>query len=161
MTRAVPEGAPPSPEAVPRADAVRETEADAVRETGQDAVPGAGAGAGAEPGGGGAVRPEDVRRHVKALLAERLRVPPRALDEEVSLEHLGLDSLLLAEAVAALEGRFGIGLDMELLAEHMAPALPLRALLDELSGMVGGADGPTVSTRDTRRERPSWTSPPR
>ncbi|MGW2189692.1 acyl carrier protein [Streptomyces sp. NPDC001719] len=73
------------------------------------------------------------RDGVKKLLAERLRVDVAALTEETTLDELGLDSLLLAETMAAAEDTYDVVYDMEVIANEMVPSLPLGAFLDLLA----------------------------
>ncbi|MET9550055.1 acyl carrier protein [Streptomyces sp. NPDC006627] len=79
---------------------------------------------------------EVVRAQVKALLAERLKTSSEALTETSTLEHLGLDSLLLTETVTAVEDHYDLALDVIPLAEVLSPTLPLSVLLEELTKMV-------------------------
>jgi acyl carrier protein len=81
----------------------------------------------------------DVRETVKALLAARLRLTPQSLDEEATLERVGLDSLLLSETLAAVEEEFDVALDIVSLAEHLYPTLPVGPLLDALAESVTAA----------------------
>jgi acyl carrier protein len=81
----------------------------------------------------------DVRETVKALLAARLRLTPQSLDEEATLERVGLDSLLLSETLAAVEEEFDVALDIMSLAEHLYPTLPVGPLLDALAESVTAA----------------------
>ncbi|RLU80139.1 hypothetical protein CTZ27_35410 [Streptomyces griseocarneus] len=77
--------------------------------------------------------PAPDRDGVKKLLAERLRVDAAALTEESTLDELGLDSLLLAETMAAAEDTYDVVYDMEVIANEMVPSLPLGAFLDLLA----------------------------
>ncbi|MGK5547097.1 acyl carrier protein [Streptomyces sp. URMC 127] len=77
-----------------------------------------------------------VRDEVKGLLASRLCVSAAALDERATLESLGLDSLLLTETVVALQDRYDVHPGLALLADRLAPTLPLSALVDELTRSV-------------------------
>ncbi|CAL9325772.1 acyl carrier protein [Streptomyces sp. SudanB182_2057] len=81
----------------------------------------------------------DVRETVKALLAARLLLTPQSLDEEATLERVGLDSLLLSETLAAVEEEFDVALDIVPLAEHLYPTLPVGPLLDAFAESVTAA----------------------
>ncbi|WP_424887233.1 acyl carrier protein [Streptomyces sp. XH2] len=83
-----------------------------------------------------AAQGEGVRGEVKRLLAARLCVSAAALDEQATLESLGLDSLLLTETVVALQDRYDVHPDLALLGDRLTPTLPLAVLVDELTRSV-------------------------
>jgi phthiocerol/phenolphthiocerol synthesis type-I polyketide synthase C len=65
--------------------------------------------------------PEDFLKTVidllKAEIAEILRMPPDKIDETLSLQQMGLDSLMGVELVVAVENRFGTRLPVLLLSD--------------------------------------------
>ncbi len=83
--------------------------------------------------------PEDLGEAIKNVLATRIRVAPDRLPDSLTLEDLGLDSLLLAESLVALETRFGVVIDPLRFAERLTPGLPLGELVAELAGHIGAA----------------------
>ncbi|MEV6683062.1 acyl carrier protein [Streptomyces erythrochromogenes] len=83
--------------------------------------------------------PRTLDATVKEILALRLRVAPEQLSDAFTLEDLGMDSLLLAESLTALETRFGVVIDPVLFAERLTPSLSLGAMVSELAAQIGGA----------------------
>ncbi|MFF4218437.1 MULTISPECIES: acyl carrier protein [Streptomyces] len=77
-----------------------------------------------------------VRDEIKRLLASRLRLSAGALDEQATLESLGLDSLPLAETMVALQDQYDVHPDLVLLGDRLTPTRPLAALVDELTRSV-------------------------
>ncbi|WP_229686270.1 acyl carrier protein [Longimycelium tulufanense] len=72
----------------------------------------------------------------KQILAHRLNIDARHLDDEMTIEELGLDSMVLTEFVVALENVIGAQLDTQLLAERVTPSMPLQALLAVITDAV-------------------------
>ncbi|MEV6020311.1 MULTISPECIES: acyl carrier protein [unclassified Streptomyces] len=83
--------------------------------------------------------PKELSAAVKDVLAAKIRVSPDRLPDSLTLEDLGLDSLLLAESLVALESRFGVVIDPLRFAERMTPGLPLGDLVSELAAQIGAA----------------------
>ncbi|GGQ08122.1 acyl carrier protein [Streptomyces roseolilacinus] len=73
------------------------------------------------------------RDDVREIVATRLGISAQDLDEDTTLERLGLDSLLLAETVTAVEDRYRAPVDVLALTDHLSPMTPLSAVLDELA----------------------------
>ncbi|MFR9729787.1 Pnap_2097 family protein [Saccharopolyspora sp. MS10] len=89
----------------------------------------------------GAVLPEWLRR----VVARTVRVEEAELGAEVSFTDLGLDSLLLAELVAALEDELGVPVDPGLPQEHPVLGEFAAALGERLPGRVRPAPGPAAA----------------
>ncbi|MET9902952.1 acyl carrier protein [Streptomyces sp. NPDC006446] len=85
------------------------------------------------------VDPEDLGEAIRSVLAARIRVAPDRLPDSLTLEDLGLDSLLLAESLVALESRFDVVIDPLRFAERLTPGLPLGDLIAELAAQIGAA----------------------
>ncbi|MFD9337405.1 acyl carrier protein [Streptomyces sp. NPDC060028] len=85
------------------------------------------------------LQPETLGPTVKEILAVRLRVAPDHLSDALTLEDLGMDSLLLAESLTALESRFDVVIDPLRFAERLTPGLPLGDLVRELTAQIGAA----------------------
>ncbi|MET9890221.1 acyl carrier protein [Streptomyces sp. NPDC006465] len=85
------------------------------------------------------VDPEDLGEAIRSVLAAKIRVAPGSLPDSLTLEDLGLDSLLLAESLVALESRFGVVIDPLRFAERMTPGLRLGDLIAELAVQIGAA----------------------
>lgn len=77
--------------------------------------------------------PDTCRDDIKEIVAARLRITVQDMDENTTLERLGLDSLLLAETVTAVEDRYRAPVDVLALTDHLSPTTPLSAVLDELA----------------------------
>jgi thioester reductase-like protein len=77
---------------------------------------------------------DSARARVRAIVATFFKMTPEAIDPDVPLALLGLDSLRALELVAALEEAFGRGLPEWLLIEH--PDISSLALA------LGGEAGP-------------------
>ncbi|WP_176709937.1 acyl carrier protein [Streptomyces sp. Wb2n-11] len=92
-----------------------------------------------QPSPAARLSPEDLGEAIKNVLATRIRVAPDRLPDSLTLEDLGLDSLLLAESLVALETRFGVVIDPLRFAERLTPGLPLGELVAELAGHIGAA----------------------
>ncbi|ASU82007.1 hypothetical protein CDO52_03730 [Nocardiopsis gilva YIM 90087] len=70
---------------------------------------------------------------IKKIMADRLKVSPDSLGDDMSLEALGLNSFALAEMLSAVEQDYGTRLDIDSLAERVTPLMSLRDLLTEIS----------------------------
>jgi acyl carrier protein len=73
---------------------------------------------------------------IKAIIADKMSVPPSYLDEDFTLDEMGLDSLMAAEVVLGVEERFAVALDMPRIAQSLKPETKLNELLALVSGMV-------------------------
>lgn len=75
----------------------------------------------------------DVLAELTAVLAGMMRVEPQTLGTEDSFRLLGLDSMLSAEFVAALNARYGTRIAATALYEHPTPAALARHVAAELA----------------------------
>ncbi|MFV2120078.1 acyl carrier protein [Streptomyces sp. Act-28] len=73
------------------------------------------------------------RDDIKEIVAARLRIAVQDMDENTTLERLGLDSLLLAETVTAVEDRYRAPVDVLALTDRLTPTTPLSVVLDQLA----------------------------
>ncbi|GAA3257880.1 acyl carrier protein [Streptomyces lavendulae] len=93
------------------------------------------------------------RDDIRGRLADRLRLDATALTEEVTLEQLGLDSLLLTETLADVEEQYDVVLHTPVIAMNLVPGLPLGALLDLLADEANAARSREAeTTTDPRGE---------
>ncbi|MFJ8010314.1 phosphopantetheine-binding protein [Streptomyces fagopyri] len=75
----------------------------------------------------------DVLAELTAVLAGMMRVEPQSLGTQDSFRLLGLDSMLSAEFVAALNARYGTRIAATALYEHPTPAALARHVAAELA----------------------------
>ncbi|MFE5143512.1 phosphopantetheine-binding protein [Streptomyces fagopyri] len=75
----------------------------------------------------------DVLAELTAVLAGMMRVEPQTLGTQDSFRLLGLDSMLSAEFVAALNARYGTRIAATALYEHPTPAALARHVAAELA----------------------------
>lgn len=73
---------------------------------------------------------------IKQVLAEKLRVSQDFLDDQFTLEELGLDSMAAAEVVLGVEERLGVRLDVAALGEAMSGETTLAELIATLTSML-------------------------
>jgi acyl carrier protein len=67
---------------------------------------------------------------LKRLLAEHLKIDSARLHGELTIEELGLDSLVLTEFFAALQEATGKLLDLQHIGRQITPPMPVDALLE-------------------------------
>lgn len=56
---------------------------------------------------------------IRQILAEKLRVSEELLDDETTLEELGVDSLTSAEIVIGFERHAGVRIEIEDIGDHL------------------------------------------
>jgi acyl carrier protein len=79
---------------------------------------------------------------VRQVLADKLRVSRDFLEDDFTLEELGLDSLTSAEIVLGVEKRAGIRLDLSTLSERLSRDTKLGELIATMASMLDHARGP-------------------
>ncbi|HKU41135.1 MAG TPA: acyl carrier protein [Polyangiales bacterium] len=79
---------------------------------------------------------------IRQVLADKLRVSRDFLEDDFTLEELGLDSLTSAEIVLGVEKRAGIRLDLSALGERLSRDTKLGELIAAMSSMLDDARGP-------------------
>jgi acyl carrier protein len=79
---------------------------------------------------------------IRQVLADKLRVSRDFLEDDFTLEELGLDSLTSAEIVLGVEKRAGIRLDLGALGEHLSRETKLGELIATMASMLDHARGP-------------------
>jgi acyl carrier protein len=67
---------------------------------------------------------------VKAIVANRLRLHPAHLNDDISLERLGLDSVALAEILVTVAESYTVEIAAETVAARVTPVMTLRDLID-------------------------------
>jgi len=80
---------------------------------------------------------------IKQVLSEKLRVSEDFLDDEYTLDELGLDSLTSAEVVLGVETRLGVRIDVSALGESLTRETRLGELIQRMAGMLEAAACPT------------------
>lgn len=78
------------------------------------------------------------KQEIKSLIAAELRVPVESLDEEMTLEAVGFDSLQAAEAILAIEKAFDHQIDAPQIAGALTPDTRLGDLVNMIDGAVEG-----------------------
>lgn len=73
---------------------------------------------------------------IKQVLAEKLRVSASFLEDDFTLEELGLDSLTSAEVVLGVEKRTGVRLDLSALGERLSRDTKLADLVTAMADML-------------------------
>lgn len=73
---------------------------------------------------------------IKHVLAEKLRVSQAFLEDDFTLDELGLDSLTSAEIVLGVEKSTGVRLDLAALGERLSRDTKLVDLVTALANML-------------------------
>jgi acyl carrier protein len=73
---------------------------------------------------------------IKQVLAEKLRVSQDFLEDDFTLEELGLDSLTSAEVVLGVEKRLGVRIDVAALGDAMSRETTLGELVATMASML-------------------------
>jgi acyl carrier protein len=73
---------------------------------------------------------------IKQVLAEKLQVSQDFLEDDFTLDELGLDSLTSAEVVLGVEKRLGIRIDVAALGDAMAGETTLGELVATMARML-------------------------
>jgi acyl carrier protein len=81
----------------------------------------------------------DRRAEIKEIIASELKVSPNLLDESMTLESLGLDSLQASEVMIAIEEKFDCQVDVSQVSSLFSRDTRLRELLDTLLSAIGEA----------------------
>lgn len=79
---------------------------------------------------------------IKQVLSEKLRVSEDFLDDDFTLDELGLDSLTSAEVVLGVEKRLGVRIDVSALGETLTRETRLGELIGVMAGMLEEAPCP-------------------
>jgi acyl carrier protein len=73
---------------------------------------------------------------IKQVLAEKLQVSQDFLEDDFTLDELGLDSLTSAEVVLGVEKRIGVRLDVAALGDAMSGETTLGELIATMASML-------------------------
>jgi acyl carrier protein len=79
---------------------------------------------------------------IKQVLADKLRVSQSFLEDDYTLEELGLDSLTSAEIVLGVEKRTGVRLELSELGEQLSRDTKLVELITAMADMLEQAQCP-------------------
>jgi acyl carrier protein len=79
---------------------------------------------------------------IRQVLADKLRVSREFLEDDFTLEELGLDSLTSAEIVLGVEKRAGVRLDLSELGDRLSRETKLGELIEAMASMLDHARGP-------------------
>lgn len=79
---------------------------------------------------------------IRQVLAEKLRVSEELLEDNTTLEELGVDSLTSAEIVIGVERRAGIRLELSEIGDYLARDTKLHELIGAMVTMLQQAAAP-------------------
>ncbi|MEO1223659.1 MAG: aminotransferase class III-fold pyridoxal phosphate-dependent enzyme [Pseudomonadota bacterium] len=99
--------------------------------------------------------PSDLRDDVRSLLMRLLQLDAAAIDSDAGFFELGVDSLALTEAVAAIERRWKVSVSRQELFENQTSARRLIDLVVEAAGRPESPKDETTPQADKVDRRPS------